>query len=102
MKFGVRNSIVSANYIYFKVFNELIVRIPTEDKLEISKIFFEEMLICHLGQADDIFSPYSIRKNEFKITENTEKDYIRMVVSKTGALLRMMVKMMSQVFKVSD
>lgn len=93
LKFGVKKSVVSANFVYFKVFGELLKLVDEEKRLGMARIFAEEMVICHLGQADDLFSPMMIRTQQFSADDFLEKDYMRMVISKTGALLRMMVKM---------
>ena len=71
-----------------------------EDRLGVTRVFVEEMVVCHLGQGDDLFSPMMVRRGEWGVVDFGEEDYMRMVVSKTGALLRMMVKMVGLVLGV--
>ena len=39
IKYGVKHSIVSANYVYFKAFNELIKAVPAQYQFQLHQIF---------------------------------------------------------------
>ena len=101
LKMGLKQSIVSANFVYFKVFHKLISLVPHQKQLEFSKVFTEEMLLSHLGQADDLFCHVLVKEARPELDSFAESDYIRMVVSKTGSILRMMVKMICCAFDSS-
>lgn len=45
---------MSSNHTYFKVMALLLERIPLEMRTPFSEVYFEEMTLLHLGQAEDL------------------------------------------------
>lgn len=52
--YGVDRALVSSNYIYFKVMHELLRHIPEPCKPTFLAVYFEEMMLSHIGQAEDL------------------------------------------------
>lgn len=95
--YGVPQTINTANYVYFVVFNE-IFRLglaqpqadPGQARLraaDLAHVVAEEMVHLHRGQGMDLFWRDSL-------TCPTEEEYVQMVTNKTGGLFRIAVKLM--------
>ncbi|CAO2655167.1 Nn.00g102310.m01.CDS01 [Neocucurbitaria sp. VM-36] len=81
--FGTPQTINSANYVYFKALQDLLLmNNPT-----LIKIFTEELLNLHRGQGMDLYWRDSL-------TCPSEADYLEMVGNKTGGLFRLAIKLM--------
>lgn len=81
--FGVPATINSANYIYFEALNDCRL-LQNVDSI---RVFMDEMLNLHRGQAMDIHW----RDN---VSCPTEEEYIQMTMDKTGGLFRLSVGLM--------
>lgn len=81
--FGVAQTINSANYVYFKALQELMLM----DNPKLIEIFTEELLNLHRGQGMDLYWRDSL-------TCPSEADYLEMVGNKTGGLFRLAIKLM--------
>ncbi|KAJ4362289.1 geranylgeranyl pyrophosphate synthetase [Neocucurbitaria cava] len=81
--FGIPQTINSANYVYFKALQDLLImNNPT-----LISIFTEELLNLHRGQGMDLYWRDSL-------TCPSEADYLEMVGNKTGGLFRLAIKLM--------
>ncbi|KAH9032604.1 terpenoid synthase [Lactarius pseudohatsudake] len=97
--YGVPQTINSANYVYFRAFQEILAlkaqgapetndargRLYSEG--DVDQIVTAELLNLHRGQGLDLLWRDSLRCP-------TEEEYISMVNDKTGGLLRVAVKLM--------
>ena len=81
--FGVAQTINSANYVYFKALQELMLM----GNPKLIEIFTEELLNLHRGQGMDLYWRDSL-------TCPSEADYLEMVGNKTGGLFRLAIKLM--------
>jgi geranylgeranyl diphosphate synthase type 3 len=81
--FGVAQTINSANYVYFKALQDLMVM----GNPKLIEIFTEELLNLHRGQGMDLYWRDSL-------TCPSEADYLEMVGNKTGGLFRLAIKLM--------
>ncbi|KAJ4359366.1 geranylgeranyl pyrophosphate synthetase [Ascochyta clinopodiicola] len=81
--FGVAQTINSANYVYFKALQELLLM----GNPKLIEIFTEELLNLHRGQGMDLYWRDSL-------TCPSEADYLEMVGNKTGGLFRLAIKLM--------
>lgn len=81
--FGVAQTINSANYVYFKALQDLLVM----NNPKLIEIFTEELLNLHRGQGMDLYWRDSL-------TCPSEADYLEMVGNKTGGLFRLAIKLM--------
>lgn len=81
--FGVAQTINSANYVYFKALQELMIM----GNPKLVEIFTEELLNLHRGQGMDLYWRDSL-------TCPSEADYLEMVDNKTGGLFRLAIKLM--------
>jgi hypothetical protein len=81
--FGTPQTINSANYIYFKALQDLLVM----NNPKLIEIFTEELLNLHRGQGMDLYWRDSL-------TCPSEADYLEMVGNKTGGLFRLAIKLM--------
>ena len=81
--FGVAQTINSANYVYFKALQELLLM----QNPKLIEIFTEELLNLHRGQGMDLYWRDSL-------TCPSEADYLEMVGNKTGGLFRLAIKLM--------
>lgn len=81
--FGVAQTINSANYIYFKALQDLLLM----NNPKLVEIFTEELLNLHRGQGMDLYWRDSL-------TCPSEADYLEMVGNKTGGLFRLAIKLM--------
>ena len=81
--FGVAQTINSANYVYFKALQDLLVM----GNPKLIEIFTEELLNLHRGQGMDLYWRDSL-------TCPSEADYLEMVGNKTGGLFRLAIKLM--------
>jgi geranylgeranyl diphosphate synthase type 3 len=81
--FGVAQTINSANYVYFKALQELLLM----QNPKLVEIFTEELLNLHRGQGMDLYWRDSL-------TCPSEADYLEMVGNKTGGLFRLAIKLM--------
>ncbi|KAF2681661.1 terpenoid synthase [Lentithecium fluviatile CBS 122367] len=81
--FGVAQTINSANYVYFKALQELLVM----GNPKLIEIFTEELLNLHRGQGMELHWRDSL-------TCPSEADYLEMVDNKTGGLFRLAIKLM--------
>ncbi|PSN66067.1 terpenoid synthase [Corynespora cassiicola Philippines] len=81
--FGVAQTINSANYVYFKALQELMLM----NNPKLIEIFTEELLNLHRGQGMDLYWRDSL-------TCPSEADYLEMVGNKTGGLFRLAIKLM--------
>jgi geranylgeranyl diphosphate synthase type 3 len=81
--FGVPQTINSANYVYFKALQELLLM----GNAKLVDIFTEELLNLHRGQGMDLYWRDSL-------TCPSEADYLEMVGNKTGGLFRLAIKLM--------
>ncbi|KAF2264815.1 terpenoid synthase [Lojkania enalia] len=81
--FGVAQTINSANYVYFKALQELMLM----SNPKLIEIFTEELLNLHRGQGMDLYWRDSL-------TCPSEADYLEMVGNKTGGLFRLAIKLM--------
>ena len=81
--FGTPQTINSANYIYFKALQDLLVM----QNPKLVEIFTEELLNLHRGQGMDLYWRDSL-------TCPSEADYLEMVGNKTGGLFRLAIKLM--------
>ncbi|KAF2627380.1 geranylgeranyl pyrophosphate synthetase [Macroventuria anomochaeta] len=81
--FGVAQTINSANYVYFKALQELMLMANPK----LIEIFTEELLNLHRGQGMDLYWRDSL-------TCPSEADYLEMVGNKTGGLFRLAIKLM--------
>ncbi|KAJ8113390.1 hypothetical protein OPT61_g4467 [Boeremia exigua] len=81
--FGVAQTINSANYVYFKALQDLLLM----GNPKLIEIFTEELLNLHRGQGMDLYWRDSL-------TCPSEADYLEMVGNKTGGLFRLAIKLM--------
>lgn len=81
--FGVAQTINSANYVYFKALQDLLIM----GNPKLIEIFTEELLNLHRGQGMDLYWRDSL-------TCPSEADYLEMVGNKTGGLFRLAIKLM--------
>ncbi|KAJ4990121.1 Geranylgeranyl pyrophosphate synthase 2 [Stagonosporopsis vannaccii] len=81
--FGVAQTINSANYVYFKALQDLLLMANPK----LIDIFTEELLNLHRGQGMDLYWRDSL-------TCPSEADYLEMVGNKTGGLFRLAIKLM--------
>lgn len=81
--FGVAQTINSANYVYFKALQDLLLM----QNPKLIEIFTEELLNLHRGQGMDLYWRDSL-------TCPSEADYLEMVGNKTGGLFRLAIKLM--------
>ncbi|KAF2734100.1 geranylgeranyl pyrophosphate synthetase [Polyplosphaeria fusca] len=81
--FGVAQTINTANYVYFKALQELMLM----NNPKLIEIFTEELLNLHRGQGMDLYWRDSL-------TCPSEADYLEMVGNKTGGLFRLAIKLM--------
>ncbi|KAF2126527.1 hypothetical protein P153DRAFT_425095 [Dothidotthia symphoricarpi CBS 119687] len=81
--FGVAQTINSANYVYFKALQDLLLM----NNPKLVEIFTEELLNLHRGQGMDLYWRDSL-------TCPSEADYLEMVGNKTGGLFRLAIKLM--------
>lgn len=81
--FGVAQTINSANYVYFKALQDLLLM----GNPKLVDIFTEELLNLHRGQGMDLYWRDSL-------TCPSEADYLEMVGNKTGGLFRLAIKLM--------
>lgn len=81
--FGTPQTINSANYVYFKALQELLLM----QNPKLVEIFTEELLNLHRGQGMDLYWRDSL-------TCPSEADYLEMVGNKTGGLFRLAIKLM--------
>jgi hypothetical protein len=81
--FGTPQTINSANYVYFKALQDLLVM----NNPKLIEIFTEELLNLHRGQGMDLYWRDSL-------TCPSEADYLEMVGNKTGGLFRLAIKLM--------
>jgi geranylgeranyl diphosphate synthase type 3 len=81
--FGVAQTINSANYVYFKALQDLLLM----NNPKLIEIFTEELLNLHRGQGMDLYWRDSL-------TCPSEADYLEMVGNKTGGLFRLAIKLM--------
>ncbi|KAF2825885.1 geranylgeranyl pyrophosphate synthetase [Ophiobolus disseminans] len=81
--FGTPQTINSANYIYFKALQDLLLM----QNPKLVEIFTEELLNLHRGQGMDLYWRDSL-------TCPSEADYLEMVGNKTGGLFRLAIKLM--------
>jgi hypothetical protein len=81
--FGTPQTINSANYVYFKALQDLLLM----NNPKLVEIFTEELLNLHRGQGMDLYWRDSL-------TCPSEADYLEMVGNKTGGLFRLAIKLM--------
>ncbi|KAF2027439.1 terpenoid synthase [Setomelanomma holmii] len=81
--FGTPQTINSANYVYFKALQDLLLM----NNSKLVEIFTEELLNLHRGQGMDLYWRDSL-------TCPSEADYLEMVGNKTGGLFRLAIKLM--------
>jgi len=81
--FGTPQTINSANYVYFKALQDLLLM----NNPKLIEIFTEELLNLHRGQGMDLYWRDSL-------TCPSEADYLEMVGNKTGGLFRLAIKLM--------
>ncbi|KAL5119937.1 geranylgeranyl pyrophosphate synthetase [Pleosporales sp. CAS-2024a] len=81
--FGTPQTINTANYIYFKALQDLLLM----NNPSLVQIFTEELLNLHRGQGMDLYWRDSL-------TCPSEADYLEMVGNKTGGLFRLAIKLM--------
>ncbi|CAI6340962.1 unnamed protein product [Periconia digitata] len=81
--YGVAQTINTANYVYFKALQELIIM----GNPLLVQIYSEELLNLHRGQGMELHWRDSL-------TCPTEADYLEMVDNKTGGLFRLAIKLM--------
>ncbi|CBX96522.1 hypothetical protein LEMA_P107870.1 [Plenodomus lingam JN3] len=81
--FGIPQTINSANYVYFKALQHLLLM----QNPKLVDIFTEELLNLHRGQGMDLYWRDSL-------TCPSEADYLEMVGNKTGGLFRLAIKLM--------
>ncbi|KAF2851571.1 terpenoid synthase, partial [Plenodomus tracheiphilus IPT5] len=81
--FGTPQTINSANYVYFKALQDLLLM----QNPKLIEIFTEELLNLHRGQGMDLYWRDSL-------TCPSEADYLEMVGNKTGGLFRLAIKLM--------
>ncbi|OQO10007.1 hypothetical protein B0A48_04362 [Cryoendolithus antarcticus] len=81
--FGVAQTINSANYVYFRALQELLLL----NNPEAIQIYTTELLNLHRGQGMDLFWRDTL-------TCPSEDDYLEMVGNKTGGLFRLAIKLM--------
>lgn len=84
--YGVAQTINSANYVYFDVFAEL-QRMPDSGG-HVERCVTEELVRLHRGQGMDLFWRDSL-------TCPSEREYVDMVLNKTGGLFRIAIKLMA-------
>ncbi|KAK2459436.1 hypothetical protein APHAL10511_008547 [Amanita phalloides] len=85
--YGVPQTINSANYVYFLVYQQLFA-LRNDGLADIDKIVNDELLSLHRGQGKDI-----MWRDTFQCP--TEEEYISMVKQKSGGLLRIGIKLMT-------
>ena len=82
--------------IHFILKNKLY---PEETLNKISRIYMEEMVHIHMGQAWDIFW-HNVDKMDGRVV--SEDQYIQMVSHKTGVLARMITRFTCAVLEIPD
>ncbi|EAS02845.2 polyprenyl synthetase protein (macronuclear) [Tetrahymena thermophila SB210] len=99
--YGVDISINAANYGYYAPLNYLLNLKKYNQKTisQLSLIYAYEMSQIHLGQGWDLLW-HNQKKESLKIP--TEQQYLQMVVNKTGALFRMMIRMLGVVLNLEE
>ncbi|KAL4448787.1 hypothetical protein ABPG74_012876 [Tetrahymena malaccensis] len=99
--YGVDISINAANYGYYAPLNYLLNLKKYNQKIisQLSLIYAYEMSQIHLGQGWDLLW-HNQKKGEIKIP--SEQQYLQMVVNKTGALFRMMIRMLGVVLNLDE
>ncbi|KDN48185.1 terpenoid synthase [Tilletiaria anomala UBC 951] len=91
--YGIPQTINTANYVYFLVFEEIFKMSSSHDSAyplaagRVERLVAEEMINLHRGQGMDLFWRDSL-------TCPTEEEYVEMVINKTGGLFRIALKLM--------
>ena len=97
MLFGQELAINTGCYLYFLA--QMAIKETTlsaETKARISGLYTRELLALHLGQCSDL------QWNRMPNFMPTPEQYFQMVVSKTGAMIRLPVQLGAQVGQCSD
>lgn len=106
--YGEDISINAGNLAYFAPLNYLYKkrdRYSDKTLLKLSQIYAEEMTFIHIGQAWDIEWHSNKTKDQDTNKEHffpSEKQYLQMVVFKTGVLFRMMARMICCVLELDE
>lgn len=88
--YGIANTINAGNLMYFKAWEKLQLLNNNDNNGELSKIFVNSMVKLHTGQGMEIYW----RDNE---KCPSEKEYLSMVIGKTGELFKLGVNIMGHV-----
>ncbi|CAG8568407.1 14142_t:CDS:2 [Ambispora leptoticha] len=89
--YGIPATINCANYVYFLALNELVKL----ENAKLIKIYTEELMNLHRGQGMELYW-------RDHVVCPSEEEFIEMVSNKTGGLLRLAVKLMTEASNIND